>query len=144
MGLVSIGYSNFSFLSHQEAIAQQPAQKQASPKIEIPFSKGYVDGEIAYFIATDASDEQAVQSFTNNTGFPVNHAPILAMTPESERGQGYLFLNGAGGEGLNDGTGLFKLSCNQVDLDSVYGVYDKNKDRMTVHVPINVAAKYIQ
>jgi hypothetical protein len=45
---------------------------------------------------------------------------------------------------INDGTGLINLSYNQVDLDSVYGVYDKNEDRMTVHVPINVAAKYIQ
>jgi len=43
---------------------------------------------------------------------------------------------------INDG--LINLSYNQVDLGSVYGVYDKNKDRMTVHVPINVAAKYIQ
>jgi hypothetical protein len=45
---------------------------------------------------------------------------------------------------INDGTGLINLSYNQVDLGSVYGVYDKNKDRMTVHVPINVAAMYIQ
>jgi hypothetical protein len=45
---------------------------------------------------------------------------------------------------INDGTGLINLSYNQVDLGSVYGVYDKNKDLMTVHVPINVAAKYIQ
>jgi hypothetical protein len=45
---------------------------------------------------------------------------------------------------INDGTGLINLSYNQVDLGSVYGVYDKNKDRMTIHVPINVAAKYIQ
>jgi hypothetical protein len=44
---------------------------------------------------------------------------------------------------INDGTGLINLSYNQVDLDSVYGVYNKNEDRMTVHVPINVAAKYI-
>lgn len=124
MGLVSIGYSNFSFLLHQEAIAQQPAQKQASPKIEIPFSKGYVDGEIAYFIATDASDEQAVQSITNNTGFPVNHAPILAMTPESERGQGYLFLNGARGEGPN---GLQLPVANAVPGDEDYSpIWESN------------------
>ena len=45
---------------------------------------------------------------------------------------------------INDGTGLINLSYNKVDLGSVYGVYDKNEDRMKVHVPINVAAKYIQ
>src|SRR5829696_493330 len=95
----STGANNFfPLLSHQEALAQQQAQEQPAATVEIPLSKGYIDGKIAYFIATDASTEQAVQSITNNTGFPVNHAPILAMTPESERGQGYLFLNGAKGQ----------------------------------------------
>ena len=37
---------------------------------------------------------------------------------------------------INDGTGLINLSYNQVYLDSVYGVYDKNEDRMTVHVQL--------
>ena len=98
----STGVNNFfSVLSHQEAVAQQPAQEQPATTVEIPLSKGYIDGKIAYFIATDASTEQAVQTITNNTGFPINYAPILAMTPESERGQGYLFLNGAKGEGPN-------------------------------------------
>lgn len=98
----STGANNFfPFLSHQEALAQQPAQEQPATTVEIPLSKGYIDGKIAYFISTDASNEQAVQSITNNTGFPINHAPILAMTPESERGQGYLFLNGAKGAGPN-------------------------------------------
>jgi hypothetical protein len=98
----STGANNlFPLLSHQEALAQQPAQEQPATTVEIPLSKGYIDGKIAYFIATDASTEQAVQSITNNTGFPINYAPILAMTPESERGQGYLFLNGAKGEGPN-------------------------------------------
>jgi hypothetical protein len=66
--------------------------------IDIPISKGYIDGNIAYFIATDASDEHAVSSITNNTGFPVNYAPLLNNTPESIRGQGYVFLNGVQGE----------------------------------------------
>lgn len=66
--------------------------------IDIPISKGYIDGNIAYFIATDASDEHAVSSITNNTGFPVNYAPLLNNTSESLRGQGYVFLNGVQGE----------------------------------------------
>ncbi|MFZ0265822.1 MAG: hypothetical protein WAL42_12130, partial [Nitrososphaeraceae archaeon] len=69
--------------------------------VEIPVSKGYVDGKIAYFIATDASDKEAVESIANNTGYQINFAPILAQTPESERGQGYLFLNGIKGEAPN-------------------------------------------
>jgi hypothetical protein len=92
--------TNFSlFVSQQNAMAQQETLKTAS--IEIPLSKGYVDGKIAYFIATDASNEQAVKSIMNNTGFTINYAPILAQIPESQRGQGYLFLNGIKGEAPN-------------------------------------------
>jgi hypothetical protein len=36
------------------------------------------------------------------------------------------------------------LSYNEVDLGSVYGIYDKTIDKMTVHVPVSVAIKYIQ
>jgi hypothetical protein len=44
-----------------------------------------------------------------------------------------------------DGGGeLIKLSYNQVDLGPVYGIYDKNEDKMRVHVPVSIAAKYIQ
>jgi len=66
--------------------------------INIPISKGYIDGNISYFIATDASDKKAASSITNNTGFPVNYAQVLNNTPESIRGQGYVFLNGVEGE----------------------------------------------
>ena len=45
---------------------------------------------------------------------------------------------------INGGAGLINLSYNQVDLGSVYGVYNKNEDRMTVHVPLSVAAKYMK
>ena len=71
---------------------------KANVSIAIPISKGYIDGNIAYFIATDASDEHAVSSITNNTGYPVNYAPLLNDTPKSMRGQGYVFLNGVQGE----------------------------------------------
>lgn len=71
---------------------------KANVSIDIPLSKGYIDGNIAYFIATDASDKHAVSSITNNTGFPVNYAPLLNNTSESIRGQGYVFLNGVQGE----------------------------------------------
>lgn len=91
-----------SLIPQQEALTQQePNQQQQAPTVEIPVSKGYVDGKIAYFIATDASDKEAVESIVNNTGYQINFAPILAQTPESERDQGYLFLNGIKGEAPN-------------------------------------------
>lgn len=40
--------------------------------------------------------------------------------------------------------GPINLSYNEVDLGSVYGIYDKTTDKMTVHVPVSVAVKYIQ
>jgi hypothetical protein len=90
-------------------VSEQQQQQQDEPtsvlklaksnaSIDIPVSKGYIDGNIAYFIATDASDEYAVSSITNNTGFPVNYAPLLNNISESIRGQGYVFLNGVPGE----------------------------------------------
>src|ERR671914_986016 len=38
---------------------------------------------------------------------------------------------------------LINLSYNEVDLGSVYCIYDKATDKMSVHVPIAIAAKYI-
>jgi hypothetical protein len=100
---VSPGTVTFTpLVPQQEALAQQePNQQQSLPTVQIPVSKGYVDGKIAYFIATDASDRQAVESIKNNTGYPINYAPGLVQTPQSERGQGYLFLNGVKGDGPN-------------------------------------------
>jgi hypothetical protein len=62
-------------------------------------SKGYVNGKIAFFIATDASDNGTAASITKNPGFKVNFAPALAFVPESSRQQGYEFINGVRGEG---------------------------------------------
>ena len=39
--------------------------------------------------------------------------------------------------------GVINLAYNEVDLGSVYGIYDSTTDKMIVHVPINVASKYI-
>jgi hypothetical protein len=67
--------------------------------VSIPLSKGFVDGKIAYFIATDASDSQIVSSVSNTTNFKINYAPVLADTNQSSRQQGYIFINGMNGEG---------------------------------------------
>jgi hypothetical protein len=62
-------------------------------------SKAYVKGNIAYFIATDASNNQTAASIAENLGYKVNYAPRLALVPESAQQQGYEFLNGIKGEG---------------------------------------------
>ncbi|HSA74585.1 MAG TPA: hypothetical protein VLE21_00170 [Candidatus Nitrosocosmicus sp.] len=67
--------------------------------INIPVQKGYVNGNISYFISTDASEESIVSSVTNSTQFKVNLASTLSDTPELSRQQGYVFINGVIGNG---------------------------------------------
>jgi len=67
--------------------------------ISIPLSKGYVNGKISLFIATDASDNQTAASIADNLGYKINFAPSLVLIPESARQQGYEFVNGVKGEG---------------------------------------------
>jgi hypothetical protein len=67
--------------------------------ISIPVSKGYVDGNVSYFISTDASEKNVVSSVSNSTKFEINYAPSLNNTSESTRQQGYVFINGIKGEG---------------------------------------------
>jgi hypothetical protein len=67
--------------------------------ISLPLSRGYVNGKLAYFIATDASDNQTAIEISTNLKFKVNFAPSLAFIPESSRQQGYEFLNGVRGQG---------------------------------------------
>lgn len=62
-------------------------------------SKAYVKGNMAYFIATDASNNQTAASIAENLGHKVNYAPSLALIPGSAQQQGYEFLNGIKGEG---------------------------------------------
>ena len=57
----------------------------APSTITLPLSKGFIDGKVAYFIATDASSKQIVSSVSNTTSFKVNYAPSLANTSQSSR-----------------------------------------------------------
>jgi hypothetical protein len=72
---------------------------QANVLLDIPLMKGYENGHEIFFIATDASDNKTATQITNETGFKVNFAPLLANTPEAARGQAYVFTNGIPGQG---------------------------------------------
>jgi hypothetical protein len=67
--------------------------------VTFPISKAYVNGNMAYFIATDASDNQTAASIAENLGYDVNYAPTLTLVPESAQQQGYEFVNGINGMG---------------------------------------------
>ena len=38
--------------------------------------------------------------------------------------------------------GIINLKYNQVDLGSIYGIYDMPTDKVTVHIPLSTVAKY--
>jgi hypothetical protein len=103
--IVAIGIFTFTLITLQQennnnnmdATAQTESISPSS--VSLPLSKGYVNGKIAYFISTDASESQIVSSISNTTSFKVNYAPSLANTSESARQQGYVFVNGVKGEG---------------------------------------------
>ena len=65
----------------------------------LPISRSYVHGKVAYFVATDASNNDTPNSIFENTGWRVNIAPILTQLPESKLSQGFEFLNGMRGQG---------------------------------------------
>jgi hypothetical protein len=65
----------------------------------LPISRGYVHGKVAYFVATDASNNETANSIFQNTGWRVNFAPILTQIPNSTLSQGFEFLNGIRGPG---------------------------------------------
>ena len=71
----------------------------STESISVPVSKGYVNGNNSFFIATDASVKEVVSSVTNTTNFNINYAPSLSNSSESSRQQGYVFTNGIRGEG---------------------------------------------
>jgi hypothetical protein len=72
---------------------------QANIALDISLMKGYENGHEIFFIATDASDNKTAAMITNETGFKVNFAPILAQAPEAAHGQAYVFTNGIPGQG---------------------------------------------
>lgn len=71
----------------------------ANIEMDIPMMRGYENGNEIFFIATDASDNQTAVQITEQTGFEVNFAPLLAEAPENATGKAYMFENGVEGEG---------------------------------------------
>jgi hypothetical protein len=111
-GMVAINIEQDSFAQ------EQSMNNMTLDNVTLPLSSGFIDGEIAYFIATDASTEEVAYSVSNTTGFKVNYAPTLANTSESARQQGYVFLNGfSGGEGGPLGSQLSVASAVPGDPD---------------------------
>jgi hypothetical protein len=39
--------------------------------------------------------------------------------------------------------GLLNLKYNEINLGLIYGIYDKVSDKMTIHIPFNIALRYL-
>jgi hypothetical protein len=39
--------------------------------------------------------------------------------------------------------GLINLKYGEINLGSIYGIYDKTTDKITMHIPINIALQYL-
>ena len=39
--------------------------------------------------------------------------------------------------------GLLNLKYSEINLNSIYGIYDKSSDKMTLHIPFNIAIHYL-
>jgi hypothetical protein len=39
--------------------------------------------------------------------------------------------------------GLIKLRYYEINLGSIYSIYDKTTDKMTMHIPVRIALQYI-
>jgi hypothetical protein len=106
--VITIIISAMLFTSQQLILAQQGnisdndrnSSRLFNVEINVPLMKAFVNGNILFFIITDASDNDTAALIANKTGFKVNFAPILRQVPESSVGQIYTFTNGIAGDGV--------------------------------------------
>jgi hypothetical protein len=76
------------------------APAQSGPaKAELPAGKAYAEGQVIYFVHTEASDADIATLLTNMMKSPVLHVPALADTPDSALANVYVFDNGLKGMG---------------------------------------------
>jgi hypothetical protein len=84
---------------------------RASIPIDIPLGNGYVNGDEVLYITTDASDKKIADQITNQTGFKVNFASLLAKAPDDAVAQFYVFRNGVKNNNTNT-SGTFGFQPN--------------------------------
>jgi len=67
----------------------------------IPLHQGYYNGESVYFIVTDSSDQKHADIVTEQQGWKVELAPLLANAPAAALSPVYIFKNGVEGSGVH-------------------------------------------
>lgn len=74
---------------------------RANVPATIPLHHGYYDGQSVYFIITDSSDKTHADIISENQGWNVELAPVLANTPDPALSTTYMFTNGVEGNGVH-------------------------------------------
>jgi len=67
----------------------------------IPLHQGFYNGDSVYFIVTDASDQKHADIVTEQQGWKVELAPLLANAPAEALSPVYVFSNGVEGSGVH-------------------------------------------
>ncbi len=92
---------------------------RANVPATIPLHQGFYDGESVYFMITDASEENHATLITNNQGWKVELAPLLANAPDEALSTTYMFTNGVEGDGVHGYQGeIFTSTPAQPDVYS--------------------------
>lgn len=74
---------------------------RANVPATIPMHQGYYNGEAVYYIITDSSDPTHAKIITENQGWKVELAPLLANAPVAALSKTYMFTNGVSGDGVH-------------------------------------------
>jgi len=67
----------------------------------IPLHQGFYNGDSVYFIVTDSSDQTHADIVTEQQGWKVELAPLLANAPAAALSPVYVFTNGVEGSGVH-------------------------------------------
>jgi len=80
-------------------VAACSPQQSTPAKAELPAGKAYANGNIIYFVHTEASDQGIADKLTKMMKSPVLFVPSLAGVPETALANVYVFTNGLAGSG---------------------------------------------
>jgi hypothetical protein len=74
---------------------------RANVPATIPMHQGFYNGESVHYIITDSSDPAHAEIITENQGWQVELAPLLANAPADALSKTYMFTNGVLGDGVH-------------------------------------------
>ncbi|KKL69038.1 hypothetical protein LCGC14_2118950, partial [marine sediment metagenome] len=93
---------------------------RANVPATIPLHQGFYNGDSVYFIVTDSSDQKHADIVTEQQGWKVELAPLLANAPEAALSPIYIFKNGVEGNGVHGFQGeVFSSTPAQEDYSAL-------------------------